>query len=167
MARIAALPDATTRPLRSGCFRILGQRPANTLSLRSVRRPPCFPNGFTTRHRCAIVWEERKRGAWDVTPNALAMSTRHLYIRENGVALADSGWSATSVPSGKSMPCPMHGSGWMPKPCAPNAKLSGWTKSVRSRLNWFHTAILTDGNMTRDSALSAVRRRDDKETRNG
>ena len=74
---------------------------------------------------------------------------------------------ATSVPSGKSMPCPMHGSGWMPKPCAPNAKLSGWTKNVRSRLNWFHTAIRTDGNMTRDSALSAVRRRDDKETRNG
>ena len=149
------------------CFRILGQRPANTLSLRSIRRPPCFPNGFTTRHRCAIVWEERKPGAWDVTPNALAIVMRHLYIRENGVALADSGWSATSVPSVKSMPCPTHGCGWMPKPCAPNAKLSGWTKNVRSRPNWFHTAILTDGNMTRGSALSAVRRRNDKERKDG
>lgn len=30
------------------------------------------------------------------------------------MALADSGWSATSVPSVKSMPCPTHGCGWMP-----------------------------------------------------
>ena len=34
-------------------------------------------------------------------------------------------------------------------------------------LNWFHTAIPTDGNMTRDSALSAVRRRNDKERKDG
>lgn len=32
-------------------------------------------------------------------------------------------------------------------------ELSGWTKNVRSRPNWFHTAIPTDGNMTRGSAL--------------
>ena len=86
---------------------------------------------------------------------------------ENGAAQVASGWNAMSVPSVKSMPCPTHGCGWMPKPCAPNAKLSGWTKNVRSRPNWFHTAILTDGNMTRGSALSAVRRRNDKERKDG